>query len=72
MLEAEYLTSLWIDPRHDMSDGAILPRCVHGLEDQQDSITIRRIEKLLLCAQARNMLAEQRLILLLRFVDGVN
>jgi hypothetical protein len=35
MFEAEYLTTLWVDPRHHMLDGAILPSRIHRLKDQR-------------------------------------
>jgi hypothetical protein len=48
MFEAEYLAALGIDPGHDVLDGAVFSRRIHGLKDQQDGITIGRVKKLLL------------------------
>ena len=48
MLGTEHLTTLGIDPGHDMLDGAVFSRCVHCLKDQQDGITIGCVEQLLL------------------------
>jgi len=55
MFEAEYLATLWVDPRHHMLDGAILPSRIHRLKDQQDRIAVGCVEKLLQCAQLRNV-----------------
>ena len=48
MLEAEHLAALGIDPGHDVADGAVFSRRIHGLKDQQERITIGRVKKLLL------------------------
>ena len=45
MLEAEYLATLRVDPRHDMPDGAVLSGRIHGLKDQQDRVAIGGIMK---------------------------
>ena len=48
MLEAEYLAAFGVDPGNDVPDGDVFSRSIHGLKDQQDSIAIGRVEKLLL------------------------
>ena len=47
MLEAEHLATLWIDTGHKVPDGAVLPGGIHRLKNEQHSIAIRRVEKLL-------------------------
>ena len=50
MLEAEHLAALRIDPGHDVADGAVLSRRVHGLEDQQQGVTVGGVQQVLLRA----------------------
>jgi hypothetical protein len=64
MFEAEYLTALRVDPGHDVPDGAIFARRIHGLKDQQDGIAIGRVEKLLLCTQLPDVPPQKFLVLL--------
>ena len=72
MLEAEHLAALRIDTGHDVPDRAVLACRIHGLKHQQDGVAVGRVEKLLLGTEARDVVAQKLLILLLRFVDGVN
>src|SRR5262249_52806575 len=46
-LERKYLATLRIDPGHDVLDRAVLPRRVHGLEDEQDGPAVLGIEHVL-------------------------
>ena len=64
MLEAEYLATLRINPRHHMLDGTIFSRRIHRLENQPNGIAIGRLKKLLLRAQLRNMRSPELAILL--------
>ena len=48
MLEAEHLASLGVDPGHHVPDGAVFPRRIHRLKDQQDCMAIGGVVKLLL------------------------
>src|SRR5580704_17440703 len=68
MLETEYLASLRIDAGHHMLDGAVLASRVHGLKNQQERMMNGRVEKLLLCAQARDMVRQQFPVLFFGFV----
>jgi hypothetical protein len=72
VLEAEHLAALRIDPGHDVPDGAVLPRRVHRLKDQQDRMAVRGVVELLLGAQLLDVVLQQRLVLVLRFVDGID
>src|ERR1019366_8489896 len=45
LLEAEHLTVLRIDSRHDMPDGSIFPGAVHSLEDQEQCMPIGGVVK---------------------------
>jgi hypothetical protein len=72
LLKAEHLTAPRIDPGHHMPDGAVLPCRVQPLEDQKDGLPVGRAVKLLQRAQLRDMLFQQFLILLLRFVHGID
>ena len=72
MLEAEYLATLRVDSGHDMLDRAVLPGRIHGLKNQQQRITVRGVEHLLLLAERLHVLAQQVLILLARFVHRVD
>jgi hypothetical protein len=55
-----------------MPDRGVLSRSVHGLKHQQDGMAIVGIEKLLLGAEARHVVRQQFLVMLLRFVDGID
>jgi hypothetical protein len=55
-----------------MLDGAILPSRIHRLKDQQDRVAVGCVEKLLQCAQLRNVLFQKFLIVLLRFIYGLD
>ena len=72
LFETENLATLWIDARHDVTNGAIFARAVHALEDQQQRIAMRCVVKLLLRAQLLNVLVEKLLILLLRLGIGLD
>ena len=72
MLEAEHLAALRIDAGHHVPDGAVLSGRVHRLKDQQDGMAVGRVEKLLLRAQLRNMVSQKFLVLLFRFVHGID
>jgi hypothetical protein len=72
MLEAEYLAALRIDPGHHVLDGAILSGRIEGLKNQQNRVVIGCVEKLLLCAELRNVLFQEVLVLLFRHVYGLD
>src|SRR5664279_694135 len=55
LFEAENLTALRIDPRHDVPDGAVLTGRVHPLKNQQQRIAVGGVVKLLQRAQLPNM-----------------
>ena len=48
MFEAEHLTALRVDAGHHVPDGAVFSRRIHRLKDQQDGMTVGRVEQLLL------------------------
>ena len=64
VLEAVHLAALGIDARHDVTDGAVLARGVHGLEDQEQRVAIVRVENVLEPAHPLDMLRERCLLLL--------
>jgi hypothetical protein len=70
MLEAEHLAALGIDAGHNVADGTVFSRRIHGLKDQQQGIAIGRIEKLLLRTQLRDVFFQKFLVLLFRLVNG--
>ncbi len=72
MLEAEYLASLGVDARHHMLDGAVLPRRIHGLEDQEHRVAVRRVQQFLAGAQLRNVTCEHLLVFILRVVRALD
>jgi hypothetical protein len=68
MFVAERLTTLRVDAGHHVLDGAVFSRRIHRLKDQQDSMTIGCVEKLLLRTEPRNVLFQEFLIFFLRLV----
>jgi hypothetical protein len=72
MLETEYLAALRIDAGHYMLNSAVLASRVHGLKNQQDGMMVGCVEKLLLCAQACDMVRQQFLVLFFGFVHGID
>ena len=48
LLEREHLASLRIDARHDVLDGAVLARRIHGLKHKQQGPAVLRVEHVLL------------------------
>ena len=71
MLEAEYLAALRVDPGHHMLDGAIFPRRIHRLENQQHRVAVGGVEKLLLRTELRNVLLQKLFVMRFRLVDGL-
>jgi hypothetical protein len=55
-----------------MTNGAVLAGTVHPLKDQQQRVSIARIEKLLQRTQLLHVLEEKLLILLGRLVIGID
>jgi hypothetical protein len=55
-----------------MPDGTILSGRIHGLKDQKHRMAVGGVEELLLCAQLLNMIAQNFLILILRFIYGID
>lgn len=72
VLEAEHLTALRIGAGHDLHDRAVFACGAHGLEHQKDGIAVGDVEKLLLRTEASDMVRQQLLVLLPRFVHGVD
>ena len=68
MFETKDLAALRIDARHHMFDGAVLARGVHGLEDEQQRITVGGIKNALQIAQLLDALAQNVFIMLFRIV----
>jgi hypothetical protein len=66
LFEAEDFTSLWIDPGHDVPNGAIFAGSVHALEDEQERMAVGCIVKLLQCAEILHVFFKQFVIVLLR------
>ena len=71
MLEAEHLAALRIDAGHDVLDRAVLARGVHRLKNQQQRITIVRVEQILVLAHFLDVGGEQFFVMLVRFVNGL-
>jgi hypothetical protein len=55
-----------------VADGAVFSRRIHRLEDQQDSMAVGGIEKLLLQTELRDVFFEKLFVLLLRLVHGID
>ena len=72
MFEAEYLTTLWVDPGHHVLDCTIFSRRIHRLKDQQYGIAVGCVEKLLQRAELRNVICQEFVIVLLRLVHGLH
>ena len=70
MLEAEHLTSLRVDPGHDVLDDAVLAGGIHGLKDQQQRVAVVRVEQVLPVGQLLDVIREERAVVLLRVVEG--
>ena len=71
-LKLNNLTALRIGAGHDLHDRAVFACGVHGLEHQKDGIAVGEVEKLLLRTEASDMVRQQLLVLLPRFVHGVD
>ena len=56
LFEAEDLTAFQINPGHDVPDGTVLTGRIHSLKDQQQSVAVGCIVKVLQRAQLSNML----------------
>ncbi len=72
MFEAEHLATLRVDPGHNMPDGTVFSRRVHGLKDQEESMPVGSIVKLLHGAQLRNVILQKAFIMLLRLVKRID
>ena len=59
MFKAENLAALGIDAGHDMFNGAILARGIHGLKNQQQRVTVGSIEDILQIAHLFDTLAQK-------------
>ena len=55
-----------------MPDRAVLACRIHGLEHQKDGMAVGCVEKLLLGTETRDMVCQQFLVLLLRFVNRID
>ena len=64
VLETEHLAALGIDARHHVLDGAVLAGRIHRLENQQQRVTVGRVQHVLLGAQLDDVFREELLILL--------
>jgi len=64
MFEAEDLATLGVHAGHHVADGSVLSRRVHRLKNQQDGVTVGRIEKLLERAQSGDMVFQEIAIIL--------
>jgi hypothetical protein len=72
LFETEDLTTLGIDSRQDVPDGAVLPGGVHPLEDEQQRIVIGRVVKALQGIERLDVFLEEFLVPLLRLADGLH
>ena len=72
MLEADHLAALRVDARHDVLDGAVLARRIHGLEDQQERPAVVGVEEVLLGAQRRRVSADALLVVLFGLVKRLD
>jgi hypothetical protein len=72
MLEAEYLTTLRIDARHHMLDRSVFSCRVHPLKNEQNGIPIGCIKKLSQRTQMSDVLIQELLVLIFRFVHGID
>ncbi len=68
VFETEHLTTLGIDARHHMPDGAILAGGVHRLKNQQHRIAVGCVVKALQLAQLLHLFFEELFVLLFRLV----
>jgi Tat protein translocase TatC len=59
LLEGEHLASLRVHPRHDVSDGAVLPGGVHRLKHQQQGVAVLGVQLVLLLGQPLDPLLQQ-------------
>ena len=71
LLETDNLTTRWINTRHYVPNGAIFPRAVHPLENEEQRVTVGRKVEFLQRAQLVNVFFEKALIQLLRFAEGL-
>ena len=55
-----------------MPDCAVFAGPVYRLENQQERVTIGRVEELRLRAEARHMARQELLVLFLRLIDGID
>src|SRR5579862_3643038 len=72
MLETVHVTSLRIDARKHMLDRAIFASGVHGLKDQQQRITVRRIEHALQMAQLFHIVHKKFFVMFFRLVKRID
>ena len=68
LLEAEYLASLRVQARHHVLDHAVLARCIHGLQNDQDGVDVVRVQALLRSPEPAEVLLDECLRALLERV----
>ena len=69
LFETENLAALRIDSGHDVPDRAVLAAGVHPLKNNQQSVFIRCVVKMLQLTQSVNVLCQKFVILFFRLTD---
>ena len=72
VFEAEHLTALRVHPGHHMPYGTVFSGGVHRLKNQQQGMAVGCVMQMLQRTQLLDMLLEQRFVLLLRLVNGID
>ena len=70
LLEAEDLAALGIDAGHDMLDGPVLSRRVHGLENQEQGVAVVGVKEALEGPELLNVFLEDFFVLFFGAVKG--
>ena len=69
-LETVHLATLGVDARHDVLDGAVLARGVHGLEDDQQGVAPGGVKKILQPGHFADVFGQRLLVIFFGLVKG--
>lgn len=72
MLEREDLATLGIDAGHDMLDGAVLARAIHGLKDEEKGVFVVGVEEFLEVAEFVGVFREKIFVVGFGGVEGID
>ena len=72
LLETVNLAALWIDARHDVTNGAVLAGAVHALEDEEQGALVGGVEQALQITESVDMFLQHVTIVALRAVDRLH